>query len=150
MAHRYCILLRDDTIHTERGEPGPKTWATRADAEDWLGRRRNAMPPTFKWSRVVWCTVDDADGTVTVASSLLNANRSGEPGSTEPNPPRRRYVVQPCDNGTSLGERPRQRSWIVWDTKTETCESDHDTRAAARTEASRMNADPLYDEGASR
>lgn len=60
------------------------------------------------------------------------------------NKPRPRFVVRPCDNLGSVEGLVRDRTWQVYDTKSDTYESEHVTRSAARAEATRLNADPLY------
>jgi hypothetical protein len=57
----------------------------------------------------------------------------------------RRYVVRACDNDDSLGEPgtpgapPRQRTWTVFDKDIGDQVAEYDTRARARSEASRLN-----------
>ena len=50
-----------------------------------------------------------------------------------------RFVVRPIDNCGTLGPRPRDRSWQVYDRQMGREVSEHDTRIAARTEARQMN-----------
>jgi len=53
-----------------------------------------------------------------------------------------RYVVRPCDNCGSVAGLVRDRTWNVYDAKTDTNGSDRTRREDARTEAARLNAEP--------
>lgn len=55
--------------------------------------------------------------------------------------PKQRYYVEPIDNCGSLSPAPpRDRTWAVMDRQDSRQHSEHDRRAAARAEASQLNA----------
>lgn len=51
----------------------------------------------------------------------------------------RRFVVRPSDDGDSLGDRRRQRSWDVVDRTNDSCVANYDRRTDARREAADRN-----------
>lgn len=54
---------------------------------------------------------------------------------------RPRYVTRPCDNLGTIADLKRDRTWLVWDTSNDSFVADHDTRASARAEAAKYNAE---------
>ena len=60
---------------------------------------------------------------------------------------RRRYRVEPCDNGDSLGvpgvdpdAPPRSVTWLIWDRTKDRQVDEFHRRSDARAEARRLNA----------
>jgi hypothetical protein len=52
----------------------------------------------------------------------------------------RRFVVRPSDDGGSIADRKRERTWDVVDRTDDTCVGNYDRRADARREASDRNS----------